>query len=84
MPRSTTSAPKRSSTSRRLNLTVAIELLSLIAIVAYSNYARAGNIYYFIGERSKKCSCCLRKNVKCDSSFSLDKFRKVVKEKKVF
>ena len=84
MPRSTDNLPKRSSTSRRLDLAAAIELSASIAMVACSHCARAGDTCYFAGERSKKCSCCLRKNIDCDGSFSLEEFRKVVEEKKVF
>ena len=72
------SVPKRSFTTRRLDLTLAIELVASITIVAYFNYTRTGNIYYFTRERFKKYFCCLRKNVKYDSSFSLKEFRRVI------
>ena len=84
MPRSADKPPKRSSTNRRIDLASAIDLLVPPAMVACTNCARAGDVCYFSEERSKKCSCCLRKNIDCDGSFSLEEFRKVVDEKKVF
>jgi hypothetical protein len=51
-------------------------------MVSYSNCARSGNICYFVKERLKKCSCCLRKNIDYDGSFSLEEFRRMVDEKK--
>jgi hypothetical protein len=71
-----------SSTLRRKALAAAIELESPCAMVACSNCARSGDTCYF-GERSKKCSCCIRKNADCDGSFSLEEFRRVADEKKV-
>ena len=84
MPRQADKPPKRNSTQRRANLAVAIKVLVTPTIVSYSNYARSGETYYFAKERSKKCSCYIRKNIDCDGSFSLEEFRKVVDEKKVF
>ncbi|EXJ77809.1 hypothetical protein A1O3_10038 [Capronia epimyces CBS 606.96] len=73
---------KRSSTDRRLDLAAAIKLSSFPVMVAYSNCARSGDVCYFSKERSTKCSYCLRKNIDCDGSFSLEEFRRVVDEKK--
>jgi hypothetical protein len=84
MPRLAEKTPKRTSTQRRADLAVAIELLAYPTMVSYSNCARSGDMYYFARERSKKCSCYLRKNIDCDGSFSLEEFRKVVDKKKVF
>jgi len=84
MPRQVDKPPKRSSTQRRADLAAAIEALVAPAMVSCSNCARSGETCYFAKERSKKCSCCIRKNVDCDGSFSLEEFRKVVDEKKVF
>ncbi|KAK5175941.1 hypothetical protein LTR44_011501 [Exophiala sp. CCFEE 6388] len=77
-------SPKRSSTQRRADLVSAIELSVPPAMVACSNCARSGDVCYFAEERSRRYSCCLRKNIDCDGSFSLEEFRKVVDEKKVF
>ena len=84
MPRSTDILLKHSSTSYWLDLTVAIELLASIAMVACSNYAHIGDTYYFTRECSKKCSYCLQKNIDYNNLFSLEEFWKVVEEKKVF
>jgi len=74
--------PKQSSTQRRLNLALAIELEQSVAMVACSNCANSGELCYFSKELSTKCSCCLKKNVDCDGSFSLEEFRKVFEQKK--
>ena len=84
MPRGDPQLSKRPSTQRRLDLADAIEYLDQRAMVACSNCAQSGEICYFSGQRSKKCSCCLRKNADCDGSFSLDEFRRVVDERKAF
>jgi hypothetical protein len=63
---------------------VAIKLLAYPAIVSCSNYTHSSDVYYFAKERLKKCSYYLRKNINYDGSFSLEEFRKVVNEKKVF
>ena len=48
-------------------------------MVVYSNYANLGELYYFSKELSIKCSYCLKKNIDYNGSFSLEKFRKMVK-----
>ena len=84
MPVSADKSSRLSSTQRRKDLSIAVELIGRVAMVACLNCARSGEPCFFAKEKSKKCSCCIRKNMECDGSFSLEELRSTVEQKKDF
>ncbi|KIW85435.1 hypothetical protein Z517_00825 [Fonsecaea pedrosoi CBS 271.37] len=75
--------PVKTQSERRIELTDSISTdPENIAMVAYTECVNYGVIYYYDREQSSSYAECLRRQRKCDGTFSMEEFRKVGEQKK--